>query len=241
MANSLPFVRAYLRASTEEQDANRARFELLAFAELHGQRIAAFYTENESGTKLQRPELFRLLADSQPGDVLLCEQVDRLSRLTKPDWETLRGIIRAKGIHVVSLDLPTSYQLLNSAEADSFTGRLFGALNDMLLDMLAAIARKDYDDRVRRTRQGVDKAKAAKKYKGRPVDEDLRKRVNACLEKGMTLRLTAEVCGCSKATVQRARRALFPNAQDDDGQAPGIPLFNGSAGQTPVPERFIQP
>lgn len=238
MADSLPFVRAYLRASTEEQDANRARFELLAFAELHGQRIAAFYSENESGTKLNRPELFRLLNDSQPGDILLCEQVDRLSRLSEADWQTLRGVIMSKGIHVVSLDLPTSHQLLsNGAGIDSFTGRLFGALNSMLLDMLAAIARKDYDDRVRRTRQGVKKAKDLGKYKGRPIDEDLRKRVNACLEKGMTLRLTAEVCGCSKATVQRARRALFPNAQDE---LPGIPPING-AGANPVPDRFIQP
>ena len=45
--------------------------------------IVGTYVENESGAKLARPELFRLLADSQPGDVLLVEQVDRLSRLTR--------------------------------------------------------------------------------------------------------------------------------------------------------------
>ncbi len=208
MVNSLPFVRAYLRASTDGQDANRARGDLLAFAETHGQRIAAFYSENESGTKLNRPELFRLLNDSQPGDILLCEQVDRLSRLTDEDWKTLRGIIHAKQIHVVSLDLPTSHQLMTGAGLDSFTGRLFGALNSMLLDMLAAIARKDYEDRVRRTRAGVKKAKDLGKYKGRPVDQDLRARVNACLEKGMTLRKIALVCNCSKATVQRAKREM---------------------------------
>lgn len=42
-----------------------------------GLKIAAWYTENESGAKLARPELFRLLNDSQPGDILLTEQVDR--------------------------------------------------------------------------------------------------------------------------------------------------------------------
>jgi len=41
--------------------------------------IAATYTENESGASLKRPELFRLLEDCQPGDLLLVEQVDRLS------------------------------------------------------------------------------------------------------------------------------------------------------------------
>jgi len=31
--------------------------------------------------------------------------------------------------------------------ADEFTSRMFEAINGMLLDVLAAVARKDYDDR----------------------------------------------------------------------------------------------
>jgi DNA invertase Pin-like site-specific DNA recombinase len=72
------FIRAYLRASTREQDATRARDELHQFAKDRGWTIAATYIENESGATLKRPELFRLLSDCQPGDVLLVEQVDRL-------------------------------------------------------------------------------------------------------------------------------------------------------------------
>jgi DNA invertase Pin-like site-specific DNA recombinase len=79
------FVRAYVRASTDEQDAQRARDQLNAFAAGHGLSIAAWYVENESGARLERPTLFRLLADARPGDVLLVEQVDRLSRLTSGD------------------------------------------------------------------------------------------------------------------------------------------------------------
>ncbi|MBN3557533.1 hypothetical protein DC429_14715 [Arthrobacter sp. TPD3018] len=41
-----------------EQDANRARAALDAFAASHGLRIAARYVEHESGTRLARPELF---------------------------------------------------------------------------------------------------------------------------------------------------------------------------------------
>ena len=69
------FVRAYLRASTSEQDATRARAQLDAFAHERGLAIAAAYVENESGATLARPELFRLLKDCRPGDVLLIEQV----------------------------------------------------------------------------------------------------------------------------------------------------------------------
>jgi DNA invertase Pin-like site-specific DNA recombinase len=65
------FVRAYLRASTKEQDARRAKEDLRRFAKERGLKIAAYYTENESGASLNRPELFKLLEDSHPGDLLL--------------------------------------------------------------------------------------------------------------------------------------------------------------------------
>src|SRR5215208_3328520 len=105
------FVRAYLRASTSDQDASRARDQLQGFAAERGLKIAAWYVENESGTKLARPELFRLLNDSQPGDVLLVEQVDRLSRLTTRDWEKLKAEMISRHVRVVALDLPTSWTM----------------------------------------------------------------------------------------------------------------------------------
>ena len=47
------FIRAYLRASTVEQDAERARELLIGFAAEHGHQIASFYVENESGATLE--------------------------------------------------------------------------------------------------------------------------------------------------------------------------------------------
>jgi DNA invertase Pin-like site-specific DNA recombinase len=49
-------VRAYLRASTSQQEASRARGALDAFATEQGLWIAARYVENESGAKLHRSE-----------------------------------------------------------------------------------------------------------------------------------------------------------------------------------------
>src|SRR5271166_3278798 len=160
--------RSYLRASTDEQDATRARAAIEAFAAEHGLNIVGTYVENESGAKLARPELFRLIADSRPGDVLLIEQVDRLSRLTSADWQKLRAELDAKQVRVVALDLPTSWML--AAPGDEFTARMFAAINAMLLDMLAAVARKDYEDRRRHQAQGQARAKAERKYRGRPED-----------------------------------------------------------------------
>ena len=49
------FVRAYLRASADQQDATRARAALDAFASERGLRIAARYVENESGATCNAP------------------------------------------------------------------------------------------------------------------------------------------------------------------------------------------
>ncbi|HEV2517185.1 MAG TPA: recombinase family protein [Devosia sp.] len=201
------FVRAYLRASTQEQDANRAKGELETFAHERGLVIAATYTENESGASLKRPELFRLLADSKPGDILLLEQVDRLSRLNASDWDRLRAEIQARQVRVVALDLPTSWTL--AAPADEFTSRMFSAINGMMLDVLAAVARKDYEDRRRRQAQGIIKAKTAGKYAGRPEDRQRNAAITSMLRAGQSWSTIIKATGCSRSTLARlTKRAI---------------------------------
>ena len=128
----------YLRASTKEQDANRARQALESFAHNAEQKISGWFIENDSGATLRRPELFRLLDIAQGGDILLVEQVDRMSRLNTQDWELLKSQITGKGIRIVALDLPTSHQFINT-DRDEFTQRMLTALNSMMLDMLETI------------------------------------------------------------------------------------------------------
>jgi len=205
------FVRGYLRASTSEQDAGRAKDQLKAFAAERGLKVAAWYVENESGTKLARPELFRLLADSQPGDILLVEQVDRLSRLTAADWERLKADLTARRVRVVALDLPTSWTMATNA-SDEFTGRMFEAINGMLLDMLAAVARKDYDDRRRRQAQGQAKAKAEGKYKGRPEDTGRNEGIAGMLAAGQSWGAIQNITGCSRATIAKIAKRDRPAA-----------------------------
>ncbi|HEX7855269.1 MAG TPA: recombinase family protein [Sphingobium sp.] len=200
------FVRAYLRASTSQQDASRARGALDAFAAERGLRIAARYMENESGAKLDRPELFRLLADCEPGDVLLVEQVDRLSRLTAPDWMKLRSEIDAKQVRIVALDLPTSWSL--AVPGDDFTARMFSAVNNMMLDVLAAVARKDYDDRRRRQSEGTARAKAAGLYKGRPENKARNVAIASMLGDGRTWREVMDATGCSRTLLAKIARDL---------------------------------
>lgn len=200
------FVRAYLRASTSEQDADRARRDLEEFVASHNLKIAAFYKENESGASLKRPELFRLLADAHEGDILLIEQVDRLSRLNADDWDKLKREIETRRVRVVALDLPTSFMMIR--DADEMTGRMMSALNSMMLDMLAAIARKDYTDRRRRQQQGIEKLKVAGGYKGRKEDAPRNEQIVLMLKEGKSWNQIIAATGCSRSTLSRLRQRV---------------------------------
>ena len=203
LVSQMCFILAYLRASTSEQDAARAEGQIEAFAADRGMQIAAKYRENESGAKLERPELFRALSDAHPGDILLVEQVDRLSRLNAADWDRLKVELKSRQVRVVALDLPTSWAMATGSKVDDFTARMFAAINDMMLDMLAAVARKDYEDRRRRQMQGQAKAKAAGKYVGRPENKRRNARIAAMLASGTSYSDVQEATGCSRATVAK--------------------------------------
>lgn len=202
----------YLRASTDEQDASRAKEQLIEFAQSQGQQIAGWFVENESGASLKRPELFRLLDIAQQGDCLLVEQVDRISRLNGEDWESLKAIIKAKGVRIVALDLPTSHQLMTTG--DEFTSRMLDALNSMMLDMLAAIARKDYTDRRRRQAQGIAKAKAEGRYKGRPIDAALHEKIQLALSAEWYYSKIEDMYKCSRATIAKIAKHCRTNIKD---------------------------
>lgn len=195
------YIRGYLRASTKEQDAQRAKSDLVAFAKDRGLRIAAFYAENESGASLRRPELFRLLSDCEEGDVLLVEQVDRLSRLNAEDWTKLKSELQSRKVRVVALDLPTSWMMATAT--DEMTGRMLDALNAMMLDMLAAIARKDYDDRKRRQAQGIAKLKDAGGYPGRKPDTQRNAAIKQMMRNGTSWNHIVAATGCSRSTLSR--------------------------------------
>jgi DNA invertase Pin-like site-specific DNA recombinase len=203
----MQFIRAYLRASTSDQDAGRAKDQLQDFAAQHQLKIASWYTENESGATLKRPELMRLIDEAHPGDVLLVEQVDRLSRLNNEDWEALKAKLTDKRIRVVALDLPTSY-IGAQANLDETTQALIAAVNRMLLDMLAAVARKDYSDRRRRQAQGIEKAKEQRLYKGRKPNEERNAGIAEMLKKGVSWSQIQAATKASRSTIKRIKDAM---------------------------------
>lgn len=200
----------YLRASTKDQDAHRAKVALELFAVEKGLSIVSVYAENISGTKLNRPELLSLLDTAEKGDVLLVESVDRLSRLSQADWETLKGTIKAKGLRLVVADLPTSHMLV---EAKGITGQIMDVINNMLIDLMATMARLDQEKRVERIRQGLENKRIADpdwKPAGKGKDTAKWAKVKETIAKHPTMTADdiAKVAGCGVATVYRIKRQI---------------------------------
>ncbi len=199
--------RLYLRASTKEQDSHRAEQILREFAADRRMTIAGLYAENISGTKLERPELIRLLDEAEPADVLLCESVDRLSRLSQGEWKQLRSMIECKGLRLVVVDLPTTHQLANS---DDIASQVLRVINDMLLDLMATMARLDQQKRVERIKQGLERRKErgetiktrGKSKSWSTAQEMLLKFPDASAEE------IARLAKCGVATVYRAKAEL---------------------------------
>ena len=89
-------IRYYVRVSTMEQKIDR---QLLAYSKADFQ-----YIDKMSGKSKDRPELQRLLADLQSGDVVVVKSLDRLSSSTK-DMLELVEVIKGKKATLQILDM----------------------------------------------------------------------------------------------------------------------------------------
>lgn len=210
------YIFGYLRASTNDQNAKRAQSTLQQFVQNKGFRVAGWYIENESGASLKRPELLRLLEDAAIGDAIIIEQIDRLSRLDEQSWFQLKEMLRKKELKVISLDLPTSHIAFAPQITDEFTSSMIKAINGMMMDMLAAIARKDYQDRRRRQAEGIKKAKEEGKYKGRQADLELHEKIYQLrVINQLSIRDTAKLTNVSMRTVIRVAKNYSVNVQKE--------------------------
>ncbi len=206
--------RVYLRVSTEAQDLARQE-EIVAQARTAGWYVAAVYREKASGARSDRPELVRMIADLQPGEAVVAERIDRISRLPLAEAEQLVAAIRGKGAR---LAVPGIVDLGELVAGSAGVARIvLEAVQDMLLRVALQTARDDYDTRRERQRQGIDLARRAGRYTGRKADQAQHRRIIELREAGMSIARTADLAGCSIAQVKRVT-AIHRAAA---GDAPG--------------------
>ena len=195
-------VRIYVRASTKEQDAERALDDLVMFSKKYGDKYVP-YVENHTGTKLERPELTKLLNESNNGDILLVESVDRLSRMKQDDFEKLKVILKDKGLRLVVADLPTTQ--IELKDGDDTTGSILELINKLLIDLLATMARLDNDKRRERIKQGLERS--GYKPSGKKADIAKHNRIKELVALGsMTKDEIAKAVGVGVATVYRVMK-----------------------------------
>ncbi|MGI4842317.1 MAG: recombinase family protein [Janthinobacterium lividum] len=159
-----PIARIYQRVSTEGQELTRQQ-SLRAEAEAKGYQVVATYSEKESGTKEDRPELQRMLADLNEGDTIIAEHLDRITRLPLPEAEALMKKIRAKG---ATVSVPGLIEL--PKVENGIAGIVMEGTQEMLLKIALYQCRADWETRRERQRQGIEVAKAKGVYKGRKPD-----------------------------------------------------------------------
>ena len=192
--------RLYMRVSTDDQDLQRQE-GIRAAAVAAGYYIAGVYREKASGARADRPELLRMIGDLQPGEVVIAEKMDRISRLPLADAEKLVASIRAKGAR---LAVPGVIDLAElTADAAGVTKIVLESVQDMLLRLALQIARDDYEDRRERQRQGVALARSAGRYKGKPANTTMHGRIVALRSGGHSIAETARLAGCSESQVKR--------------------------------------
>lgn len=192
--------RIYLRVSTAQQDL--ARQDAIEKQTLDaGIYVAGVYREKASGTRADRPELLRMIADLKPGEIVVAEHIDRISKLPLAEAETLIASIRAKGAR---LAVPGVVDLTDIAERMEGVAKIvLDGMQDVLLKLALQMAREEHEKRSERQRQGVQIAKASGKYLGRKSDSLTHQRIIALRTAGQGIARTANLAGCSLSQVKR--------------------------------------
>jgi DNA invertase Pin-like site-specific DNA recombinase len=177
----------YARTSTADQKAGLEAQE----RDLRAIGAERVYTEQASAAS-DRAALGEALDYLRDGDVLVVTKLDRLARSIR-DLMQIVETVKAKGasLKILAMDLDTS----------TATGKL-------MLGILGSVAEFEREIMLERQREGIAKAKAAGKYKGRaPTARQKADDVLKLLAEGRTEVETAEALGISRSSVQRIKRA----------------------------------
>ena len=151
-----------------------------------------------------------MIADLQPGEIVVAEKIDRISRLPLIEAERLVTSIRVKGAR---LSVPGVVDLSDlAAEAEGVAKIVLESVQELLLKLALQMARDDYEDRRERQRQGIELAKRAGRYVGRQANTTMHERIIALRSSGHSITKTAKLAGCSESQVKRvwSMRANLP-------------------------------
>ena len=190
----------YARVSTREQNELR---QLVALHEM-GITKKDLFLDKQSGKDFNRPMYKKLVARLREGDLIYVKSIDRLGRNYQDIIEQWKLITQNKRADIVVLDMP----LLDTRRGKDLMGTF---LTDVVLALLSYVAENERTNIVTRQAEGIAAAKATGVKFGAPVKEIPEKFEEArrlWMEKRMTLREAALLCGMPKSTFYEKARKL---------------------------------
>lgn len=151
----------YVRVSTKEQKEERQIQALKDYCkELEDENI---YVDKESGKDFNRTSYQELKKVLRKGDTLIIKELDRLGRNKEGIKEEL-DYFKQNQIRVRILNIPTT--LMDLPEENEW---VFDMINNILIEVLGAIAEEERNKIKTRQAEGIAIAKEQGKYKGRPL------------------------------------------------------------------------
>lgn len=176
----------YARTSTVEQEAGLEAQQ----RDLKACGVERLFVEQVSSVG-EREQLERALNHVREGDTLVVTKLDRLARSTA-DLLKIVGQLEEEDVSLRILDFGGG-----SVDTKSATGK-------MLLTMFGAMAQFEREMMLERQREGIAKAKAEGKYKGRkPTARAKAKEVKQLIAQGMGATKIAAQLNIGRASVYR--------------------------------------
>ena len=174
------------RTSTIEQIAG-LEAQVKALKDYGCERV---YQEQVSSVA-ERAQLNLAIESLRSGDQVVCTKLDRLCRSVKHLGEVI-DLLNAKDASLVILDMGGT-----SVDTSSPTGKL-------ILNVMASVAAFEREMMLERQREGIAKAKAEGKYKGRqPTARAKADSVKALVEQNIPKAQIAKDLGISRASLYR--------------------------------------
>jgi DNA invertase Pin-like site-specific DNA recombinase len=177
----------YARTSTIDQTAGLAA----QVRDLEAAGCHRIFQEQASSMDTSRSELERALDYVRHGDTLVVTKLDRLAR-SMTNLVQITNLLKIKGVELKVLAL--------SLDTSTPTGKL-------MLNLLGSIAEFERELMLERQREGIAKAKAEGKYRGRaPTARRKAADVLRLRADGNTVNAIALEVGISRSSVFRALR-----------------------------------
>jgi len=186
-------VYGYIRVSTDKQDTENQRFEILKYANRKKLGNVEFIEETVSGRKSWRDrKIGALISELKKGDILIVTELSRLGRSMLEIMELLSILLRKR----VELHIVKNKKVLK----DDLHSKIFA----MAFSMAAEIERELVSQR---TKEAIARARAQGKRIGRPRGpgrsslDAYYDQIKELLEKGVSITSIAKIIGKPYSTV----------------------------------------